>query len=177
MTSVQRSATELARDHAAWSTRAASGGRVALLHIGPDDTVLVVGGDAGTAATLALGARRTAQAFFGHDLPTPQELEAAIDTVEDEVMRAAGVADDGASLASSDPALRQLAGGAAVMSLETVEAQFQCLASAALGDPGAAHGLPAGREAAATLLILRELMHHLGFTSIAIIDAPPAPGG
>jgi hypothetical protein len=31
-----------------------------------------------------------------------------------------------------------------------------------------ARGLPAGHEFSATLLILRELMHHLGFASVLI---------
>ena len=46
------------------------------------------------------------------------------------------------------------------MSLETVEDWFQRLASASLGQPAAMQGLPAGREAAASLLVLREIMHH-----------------
>jgi hypothetical protein len=35
-------------------------------------------------------------------------------------------------------------------------------------------GLPAGRTFAATLLILREFMHHLGFDSIVIEIGDPA---
>jgi hypothetical protein len=57
------------------------------------------------------------------------------------------------------------------MPIETVEQCFQQLAAASLGQPGAMQGLPAGREAAATLLILREFMHHLGHPAITVVDA------
>jgi hypothetical protein len=47
------------------------------------------------------------------------------------------------------------------LSVEAVEQMFQRLAARA-------PGLQAGREFAGKLLILRELMHHLGFPSIVI---------
>jgi exopolyphosphatase/pppGpp-phosphohydrolase len=57
------------------------------------------------------------------------------------------------------------------MPIETVEQWFQRLAAASLGQSGAMQGLPAGREAAATLLILREFMHHLDHRAITVVDA------
>ena len=57
------------------------------------------------------------------------------------------------------------------MTIETIEQWFQRLAAASLGRPGAMQGLPAGREAAATLLILREFMHHRGHSEITFVDA------
>ena len=56
------------------------------------------------------------------------------------------------------------------MTIEVVEQWFQRLASASLGQPGALQGLPSGREAAATLLVLREFMHHRGHTSIVVVE-------
>ena len=56
-----------------------------------------------------------------------------------------------------------------VLTLDSVELLFQRLASASLGHPHAMDGMPAGREPAAVLLI-REVMHHLGYASIAIVD-------
>lgn len=58
--------------------------------------------------------------------------------------------------------------------IEIVESWFQRLASASLGQPGALWGLPAGREAAATLLMLREFMHHRGYASIVAVEPPIA---
>lgn len=43
----------------------------------------------------------------------------------------------------------------------------QRLASAALGHPGAAAGLPDDLEFVAAALLLRECMHHLGFAALA----------
>ena len=54
------------------------------------------------------------------------------------------------------------------------EQWFQRLASASLGQPRALQGLPAGREAAATLLVLREFMHHRGHASIVAVELPGA---
>lgn len=81
---------------------------------------------------------------------------------------------DGGELVTTDPTLRLFAVAEADMpalAIDAVERLLQRLASASLGDPSALRGLPAGREAAATLLILRELMHHHGFSAIAC-DGP-----
>jgi exopolyphosphatase/pppGpp-phosphohydrolase len=153
--------------------------RVTLLHIGEQSSAILSGHDARSdlGLTLAVGARRTAQTFFRHDPPTGLELENAIAEVEDHVMRARSLPSAGAALACSHPSLRlfaQAAGldgtSARVLSLEVVEALFQRLASAALGLPSAMRGMPTGPEAAAVLLIIREVMQHLGYESIAIVD-------
>lgn len=143
------------------------------LHLGEHHTTLARGADA--SITLAIGPKRVAEAFFRHEPPTPQELERAIDAVEDEVMRARSMHADGGELVTADPALRSFAVAEASMptlTIDAVERLFQRLASASLGDPSAVRGLPAGREAAAALLILRELMHHLGFSEVTWVDEP-----
>ena len=154
--------------------------RMTLLHIGAQHTWVLTGRDVqpDAALTLAIGSTKTADAFFRSDPPTPQELEAAIDTVEDEVMRARTLPADDATLVTADAALRDLAGVDATptphgktWSLDAVEQMFQRLASASLGHPTALQGMPAGREAAAVLLIVREFMHHLGYESITVLDA------
>ncbi len=83
-------------------------------------------------------------------------------------------------LVTRDAAIAALADAAGVahadervMALEAVEGLFQRLASASLGQPGAMGGLPAGREAAAVVLILREFMHHCGFEVIAVVEDKP----
>jgi hypothetical protein len=79
-----------------------------------------------------------------------------------------------ATLMTDHSLVRGLAQTEASLSLEWVEMLFQRLASGALGDPSALKGLPAGRESAATLLILRELMHHLKFNEVVVAPASPA---
>lgn len=161
--------------------------RVVVLRLGDDETTL----DSGAASmTLAIGARRTAEEWFRHSPPTPLELENAIMVVEDEIARAVAFGGKGIALRSDDGALREIAafagitddvddalsgdGGAAPvlrLSLGAVENAFERLAAVALGRPAASAGLPAGdsgRVFAAKLLIVRELMHHLGFAEISV---------
>jgi exopolyphosphatase/pppGpp-phosphohydrolase len=145
------------------------------LHLGADTLWLVREGDKSGASSLSLdlGTDSTARLFFRADLPRPQELERAIDHVEDELMRAVAWSAGPTTLATEHPLVLGLAQPGAVVQRDAVEALFQRLASGALGDPSALKGLPSGREAAATLLILRELMHHLGFSQVVV--APPSP--
>lgn len=120
---------------------------------------------------LALGTARVARDLFRHDPPTAGEIERAIDLVEDALMRAGMPAAGGGALISSAPALQPWAAvSGPTMTVEIVEQWFQRLALASHGQTGALQGLPAGREAAATLLVLREFMHHRGYASITVAD-------
>ena len=172
------SLAELESDFAAVARAAARGGSPAttlttLLHIGAEHAVVLSGHGENPEIVrrLDVGASRIARAFFHHDPPMSYEIERAIDRVEDEVMHLRRAADANATLVSTDPGLREWgAVSGSRMPIETVEQWFQRLASASLGHPGALQGLPAGREAAATLLILREFMHHLGYASIVAVE-------
>ena len=132
-----------------------------LLHIGAERTTIAD-------ATLALGWQSIARDQFKHDPASPLELENAIAAVEDEVARAHKEIAKGAVLLTGDSTIREIAVAAGVprgaemtLAREAVEQAFERLASRA-------PGLPRGGEFAATLLILRELMHHLDFASIMI---------
>ena len=137
---------------------------VVVLRLGDEETTLARGA---AGITLAIGARRLADERFAHSPPTPLELENAIMVVEDEIARATAFAGVGLAVLSDDGALRDLADFAGVsgdaLSVGAVENAFERLAASA--------GLPAGdsgRTFAAKLLIVRELMHHLGFAEIAV---------
>lgn len=180
--STERRREELASDFAALARKAAAGGLQAstpktLLHIG-DERLVVLSGPGEQAATeqrLDIGVLQIARDYFHHDPPTAREIERAIDVIEDEIMRLGPRAGAGTTLWSmSDTLQAWSAVSGATMAIETVEQWFQRLAAAALGQPGAMQGLPAGREAAATLLILREFMHHLGYPAITVADAARA---
>jgi hypothetical protein len=104
-------------------------------------------------------------------------LENAIAAVEDELARVHGSIVKGAAVLTDDATVRDIAvtagvpaGAQMTLSVEAVEQVFQRLAARS-------PGLPAGREFAGKLLILRELMHHLGFPSIVIraASSPPSP--
>jgi exopolyphosphatase/pppGpp-phosphohydrolase len=125
-------------------------------------------------AVAQVGIDDLAEAIFRHDPPTPAELERAIDVVEDALMATRLPHEERGGLVTSAPVLRDLpglGGEGARLSRDEVEALFQRLASASLGDPSAAAGLPTDGRHASALLILRECMHHLGH---AFVQADPA---
>lgn len=156
-------------------------GSLAVLHIGDEEAVLVVGDslDVPATHTMAIGAQRTARAFFKRTAPSPLELENAIATVEDEVMRARTLVQTRPKLYTMDPAIRAIAvlsgvteGATMELSIDALERTFDRLTSVALGRPASHEGLPDDKAFAATLLILRELMHHLQFAAIHYVDRP-----
>lgn len=146
------------------------------VHLGPEVLWLArqSGANGTEALDLDLGTHSTARLFFQSDPTTPLELERAIDHTEDELMRALAWSGGCTTLVTDHPVVRSMAQSGAALSLEVVEAQFQRLASGSLGLPSSLKGLPPGREAAAALLILRELMHHLKFNQVMV--APLSPG-
>ncbi len=156
----------------------AAGAPAAVLHIGAQGSVVVAGTGAEPAASLALavGAQKTAHDFFRHHPPRPLELENAIATVEDEVVRALALLPAGCALFCGDALVREVAvlagvppGARMVLALEAMERVFERFAAVAEGRPAALEGLPDTSEFAATLLILREFMHHLRFASVTVL--------
>lgn len=137
------------------------------LRFEPDRTMLASG--AARDVAIAVGAGGIAEQFFRHDPPTPLELEQAIDAVED-ALAAAGLAHAARGELLIDAPLLlgilDLQAEGDHLGREGVEAIFQRLASASLGQTGLLAGLPPDRDAAAALLILRECMHHLGFEAV-----------
>lgn len=127
---------------------------------------------------LPVGMRRLVEDILRHDPPTPVELERAIDAVEDALAAARLVRADRATLETDDVLLHALPGfdtQGLQMTLQAVESLFQQLASRSLGAPIPATLLPPGRDFAAALLILRECMHHLGFTGVSVGPGPLRP--
>jgi exopolyphosphatase/pppGpp-phosphohydrolase len=171
------SETEIGRHYSAIRAGIADGMPITLLHIGAEQTLVASGSGTEPEAilTLAIGARKTAAEHFKHQPPTPGELENAILTVEDEVVRARSLSKDGSALFSTDAAIREIALLAGVpdrpeliLGLEAMERIFGRLTTITLGRPAAQEGLPSSAAFAATLLILREFMHHLKFSSITV---------
>jgi len=150
---------------------------ITVLHIGAGETLVASGKghQAETTMALAIGAERTSTEFFRLSLPTPLELENAIMTVEDEIARARTIIVDGSTLLTHDTALRDIALIAGLpdqpvltLPIELVEKTFDRLTAVSLGRPAAHEGLPGSAAFAATLLILREFMHHMKFASLTI---------
>ena len=157
---------------------------IVLLHIGEDRTGVASGTgiEPDQVLILEMGARRTSIDFFKHNPPSPLEIETAIMVIEDEVTRAREAALGGAALYSIDELvveMARLAGGPDALmdtlTLEQVERLFNQLAARSEGRPASQVDVPDDPRFAATLLILREFMHHLHFDSIRRSFLSPAP--
>jgi exopolyphosphatase/pppGpp-phosphohydrolase len=154
-----------------------AGTPITVLHIGEQETAVAtgVGAEPQTALTLAIGSQKSANQFFHHTPPTPGEIEKAIMQIEDEITRAREMIAGYSILVTSDASIREIAhiasglvDSAVQLPIEAVEQVFSLLASYSLGRPASIAGIPANPEFAATLLILREFMHHLKFSSISV---------
>ena len=155
------------------------------LHLGAEHVTWAAGTGAPEPAVrlcLPLGGAHTARQFFRGTIPTPLELENAIAAVEDEVHIAhrqlQGLLPPGQMWApwSADAALHDLAtlagvprGPHRVLTLDAMERLFNRLAAVSEGRPAAQEGLPDDPAFAGTLLVLRELMHHLPFASLVLV--------
>ena len=172
--------TLITAQYAAARTLLTSDSVLVLLHIGPEQTGVAVGHGRASQATLTLtiGSQKTAREHFKHTPPSPLEFENAIVTVEDEVTRARSLVPAGARLVTVDPVIGEIAilsgiASSAVMRLplDAMEHTFDCLAQVSLGRPASLDKLPTDHSFAATLLILREFMHHLQFADISVLPA------
>lgn len=155
----------------------ADGTSITMICIGPKQTHLVCGKGVMAEATISLdiGSQKTSTDHFKHHPPTPGEMENAIMSVEDEIAQAPAALLAGSNLFTTDTAIREIARVAGLEDQPTmhfriaeVESTFDRLVSILLGRPAATEGLPDNPEFGATLLILREFMHHLRFASITI---------
>jgi len=150
-----------------------NGTPIAVLHIGAKESAVATGNilDPQNVLNLAIGSLKTAADYFKHHPPTPSEVENAILAVEDEVMRARSIRVEDAVLYTMDSAIREiagLAGASTTLGLEAVEHLFQRWIAVINGSPASQQGIPNDAAFGATLLILREFMHHLKFASITL---------
>jgi exopolyphosphatase/pppGpp-phosphohydrolase len=144
---------------------------ITLLHIGEQETAVAIGAGSEPEKILLLkiGSLSTSAKFFFHVPPTPGEIENAIMPVEDEITRVREMTAGYTTLVSADESIREIAhisNAAPQLSIENVEQIFSLLVSHSFGHPVSSAGVPDSAAFAATLLILREFMHHLKFTSI-----------
>jgi hypothetical protein len=147
-----------------------------MLHIGAESTRVATAGTAERKMLeLAIGTRITAATHFRHTPPTAAELEEAIQTVEDALFPVRAMLASASTLVTADPGIAEIADLAGiaqaprrVLSREAVERLFGRMAMLAEGQPLAHSGLPARSDFYASLLILREFLHHQGFDAITV---------
>jgi exopolyphosphatase/pppGpp-phosphohydrolase len=147
------------------------------LHIGEIETAIAttVPNMPGSTLLMPVGTLKTGHGYFKHDPPTPLEIEHAIEAVEDALAGISDSVEAGSILYTSDPRIGQIAKVAGIghrqqaeLSRELVERTFDRLVALATGRPITQDAIPTDPEFAAVLLILREFMQHLQFTSIMV---------
>lgn len=152
---------------------------ITALHIGSKQTRLVFGKNMMAEVTISLdiGSQKIPADYFKHTPPTSGEMEKAIINVEDEIAQAPASRLAGSRLFTNDVAIREIALMAGLvdwpvmqLGIAEVETTFDRLVYVVQGRPASSEGLPESPEFAATLLILREFMHHLKFSSITVVD-------
>jgi exopolyphosphatase/pppGpp-phosphohydrolase len=173
------SAEEQIRQLYAWLRPQHAGDPISVLTISGHQTVLASGDGAEPAQTfvLPLGTATLSADYLRHQPPTAAELENAIMPVEDQLYHARSLADGRSSLFSRDPLLLEVAHAAGVrgslplrLSREAVEQTFERLVMVAQGRPAGAEAMPSTAEFSSVLLLLREMLHHLQFDAITLVD-------
>ncbi len=161
----------LQEDYQRARQRCVADGWLTMLHIGSDESALLFGhrDDAPAVVRLRLGSAALARDVLRHDPPTPLEIEHAIAAIEDEVMPLAKRLPPSSVWVASGAAVHELVAGADSLTLANVERLFQQLAAVAEGRPAASGGVPTGAAFVASVLILRECMHHLHFESAGVL--------
>lgn len=109
-----------------------------------------------------------------HEPAEAIELEYAIEDIEDQLMPIIKDLPDNRCLLTSEQLFLDIANVAELdlddnrqLDIETVEEVFNRLADVAWGTPATRLKMPENREFAATVLFLRELMHHADYDSMA----------
>ncbi len=123
-------------------------------------------------AALPLGASALCAQWLRHDPPTALEVEAAIEAVEDLVMPLHGrwPADAELCVQLQDRAAASfsvLAGPR--LARAQLESLFDRAAAIAMGRPASSDPQLADARVIAILLVVREAMHHLGFTHAILV--------
>ena len=153
---------------------------IAVLHIGDEFSFIVQGTEPTKPENtwaLEIGSVKTVREFFNQFPPTPGEIENAIQIVEDEVMPLHKLLTPDSALYTTDTRIKEIAQYAVfeknqdemILNRVSMERVFSRLAAIITGLPSSQDVLPASNEFASTLLILREVMHHLGFMEIVIL--------
>lgn len=156
--------------------RSGSDEREVRLHIGGGTTILA---SARNVRRLHIGVDRVAADCFRHDPPTAAELESAITGIEDEIMRVAASERGRFTVTTRDHELHGLAdliglppANIRKIDRQAVENLYREVAACAERRLWPRTARLSSRRYAALVLILRELLHHLGFSAIHVLHPP-----
>lgn len=126
--------------------------------------------------SLPVGYADISARFFKHTPPTPDDIEYAINYIEDEIERIVPRIPKQYLLCSTDDFIRQIAVlcgienmPAMILPRDQLEDLFGQYAEVSMGRPPRKHETDISPQFYAKLLILREFMHHLKFPELKII--------
>jgi hypothetical protein len=136
------------------------------MHVEPDRTVFTDG--AMEVFSLQVSPTILAERHWSNGQPSPLQLERAIDDVEVAIEQTRLRYADRGALLATDSLRRQLPQlrGATRFGKDGVEILFSRLVAWSSTGLATAETQEFGGESAAALLLLREVMHHLGFNAV-----------
>jgi hypothetical protein len=136
-----------------------------------------VSSGAGIIQRFEAGSVAGARAVLEQGHLTASKIEVAIAEVEDLIMPTLRSFARGSDLRVSGPelvgVLRNLASKGETVSISTVEALFNQVAGVASGSPPSLHEVPTEPRLVLGLVVLREVMHHGGFSSVSVLPGKP----
>lgn len=160
------------------ASRSADGAPVSLLHVDAAVTPIVTFDRNNDMVIVELdaGYETLSSRFFHHTPPTPDEVEYAINLVEDELTAAFRVIRPGSILVTRDPFVRTIADFAGldssagfILSRAASEEVFTRFARLSMGAFTEMDTTLIDGAFYAKLLILREVLHHLEFSDVRAV--------
>jgi hypothetical protein len=168
-----------ARARATWlRARQAWGGTITALEFGETASAVAVGArsEPERVIRIPLGVGDLARRYFQAPRPGESAIEAAIAEVEELIMPLRSLVPRDSRCATGDPRVIRIAqaleappGPGLCLSTQGVELGFNRWVSIALGRPATQDTIPTDPGFAASLLLLREWLHHMSFENIGVV--------
>ena len=129
---------------------------------------------------LPVGYHSLSKRYFHHNIPSPGEVEMAINVIEDAIQATPLLRTTAGSFNCADHFLKEIAsvaGESARLTQQNIEQVFNRVADVAAGSPRQPGEFPADPEFICYLLIVRELSHHLNIQDINLTLQRPTFSG
>ncbi len=124
--------------------------------------------------SLKIGWSFVLEKFITSDIPGEGEIEAAINYIEDELMKDLSLVNaKGLNLYTSDEELVRLLQGDCDLleyTREDIEREFTRYALMSMGRSAVVSGIVMDRQRYIALLVVREILNHLNFSSVGLIN-------
>ncbi len=125
--------------------------------------------------SLEAGFKYLTDTFFKKDFPTEIETEYAINYIEDELMKYKELANNDENLVFTHEKFLSILGKNGyeknIYSHNNIESIFSKYASIVMGEPLSRLNIELNNEDYAIVLLLREIMYHLKFEEVTIVNS------